>query len=284
MGPADFAKRVTSKPPAETSPIAGSKNGALAAVWDDGTKAVVKLGRPSFQDGRRSQRGFPASSVPRREVAFWKLAEVFGAEDLVPETVLFSHQGLVASAQAWAPGEHLDDLSEDLRSAESDEDWARALVTACSVVPEEAWVRLALLDVVAGQRDRHSNQAGVVLSFSKPPSLVVWDNAATFGTTFEGYHQVFHRHLFRDRFPTGRAWEKVASTKDDDVRSALSGLVSEEEIRHACLRRQFVEDFAYRLPWEVFSKGATRRQLFPRYEGHFTEPNKKLDDLPKIFV
>lgn len=271
LGPAKFAERVAATPPAHVEPIGSGKSGALLAVWPDDLKAVVKLAKEALPNGKKAQRGILIKDHPRRELAFYQLAEAFGWDDLVPKVTLFTLKGKEASAQAFIPADHLKVFNKQLKSRENPR-WVSALKSLATEVPKSSWLKLVLLDLVAGSRDRHANNVGLRILFEGDKAvfrLVAWDNPVAFGTTFRLYHQVFHKFLFRKTFHVDPVWEKFSSLRKEDLRVALSGLVSDLEVEHAWLRYQFAVDFPYRLPWEMMSHGSDLPSSFPAHADFF---------------
>lgn len=289
LGPADFERRVQRAEPVSVEAFPTGKSGALDARWKDGTRAVLKLPRDRLPNGKEFQRELPVCSHPQREVAFYRLAEVFGYDYFVPKTVLVSYCGEKASAQAYVNSKHLNCFSAKLDSEDAVE-WTEGLREAATYVSRLDWLRLVLLDLVAGARDRHSNNVGVAADPKKKPSgrsqLVAFDNAVTFGRTFRYYHEVFHKFLFRSEIDLDPAWGSFTSVRESDFRDAISGLVSPVEVDHAWIRYRYAIEFPYRLPWEKISCGEDAPRDFPPREKLFGDvPQKKIDQLdPAVFV
>jgi hypothetical protein len=281
MGPSRFSEKILAAEPV-LRPLGRGLGGANDALWPDGTRAVVKLALSKLPNGRAQQCGFPAASHPRREVAFFRLAKAFGWTDFVPETVLFSLGGVEASAQAWIEADHLSTFYIDADDVDHE-----AFRAACDLVPKTSWIRLVVLDFVAGQRDRHTNNVGVrteLVGASAKHELVAWDNATTFGKTLARYKEVFHRRLFFDRIDFDSVWGAVEAVGEEELRSVLAGLVSGEEIDHTCLRRKFLFDHPYRVPWRTASKGWGSGSGFPAWASFFKRPPEKIADLGAIMV
>lgn len=288
MGPKNFTALVTMAPPTSLEHIEAGRSESFDARWRDGTRAVVKFARDALPNGRRAQRGIPVRSHPKREVAFWRMAQAYGFTDIVPEAVMLTIDGREASAQAWIAAEPLSSYRPELQNREENTNWVLDLKAATRMVPEESWLKLLVLDFVAGARDRHSNNVGIrILLDPASPNrygLVAWDNAVTFGKTFRFYHQVFHKFGYRDRINFDPVWDAFVAVTDDILRSVLIGLVSDEEVEHACVRRSFLENFPYRVPWKVVSLGTDSVKDFPSYDPLFEQASKKISDLNPILV
>jgi len=273
VGPSDFQKRVTSSPPREMTPIKVGKSETFEARWQDGTRALVKFSKEKLPSGKVAQRGITALSHPRREVAFWQLASLYGYQDIVPETVLFELDGAEASAQAWISAAPLSSFRKSLRSRRNP-NWVSDLIAVCSLVPKTQWTKLVILDFVAGARDRHANNVGVRVLLdggTVSHGLVAWDNAVSFGQTLRFYHQIFHKYLFHERIHLDPLWDSFMSVTEDQIRDALSGLVSPVEVEHACVRKAFLETFPYKMPWAKVSQRTMGVSSFPAYETMFRE-------------
>ena len=268
-----FEKTVTETSPEKVVPIKDGKSGALLATYKSGIKAVIKLAKKKLPNGKRRQRGITVISHPQREVAYYRLAKLLGFEDLVPETVLTEKavEGHTASAQLFVPAVKLRSLQPRLSDVSSST-WKSDLVDTALRVPKSQWRKLLALDIIAGARDRHANNVGVLMRVSggKPTyQVVAWDNAVTFGKTFEKYHNVFHKLLFRRVVNFDSVWPTLDSITQQDLHKALGGLLSPEEVAHAYLRLSFFQDYPYRLPWKVCSQGHDSPHEFPSYEPYF---------------
>lgn len=248
--------------------------GALVAEYADGTRALLKPRRERSPSGKLRQRGLRVSTAPEREVAFYRVAKMVGYDDLVPETVLTTAalDGVPCSAQQYVTAYHLKRLCPRLKDTQ-DERWGDWLARASLVVPKKYWRRLLLLDVLAGSRDRHANNVGVTATLSGERMvyrLVAWDNAASFGKTFDRYHNVFHKFIFRKAVDWDEVWPVAERVTRDGLTAAIGDLLSPEEVEHAYLRVQFFLSFPYRLPWRVCSDGKDGANEFPRYSDWFT--------------
>ena len=259
--------------PVSVRPLHVGKTGALLATYEDGRKAIVKLSKPALPNGKAMQRGIPTMSHPHREVAFYQLAKLLGFEELVPETVLTEkvHDGVVASAQQFVPAVHLRTLQPKLYET-SRGDWYTLLKDMALHVPKKYWRRLVVLDIIAGVRDRHANNVGVLLFLAgrKPMyRLVAWDNAVSFGMTFDKYHNVFHKLLFRTSINLKDIWPVLDGLSHAAFTQALGGFLAADEIADAFLRMQFIREFPYRLPWRVMSGNHDGVNDFPAYLDFF---------------
>lgn len=273
VGPDDFDRRVNKQPPSSVEPVGSGKSGALLAEWEDGTKAIVKIAKKAFANGKTAQRGIPVCEHPKRELAFVKLAEMYGWGYLVPKVALFRYEGQLASAQAFVVADHLKKFCSGLNSRKNPQ-WVEALQQACALAAKKHWLRIVVLDIVAGARDRHSNNVGLRILFDGDVAKfqpIAWDNAVTFGKIFHLYHEVFHKYLLRDRFSLTTVWDKLVSLRERDFRSTLASLLDPEEVKHAWLRHCFLVEYPYRLPWVVMSKGSDATNGFPDYLEHFSE-------------
>ena len=140
------------------------------------------------------------------------------------------------------------------------------------VVPIETWRKLLVLDILGGVRDRHVNNVGILMrSDGTSPTYqpVAWDNAVSFGRTFDLYHNVFHKFLFRRSFDLGAAWKVVDKINKADLRDALGEYLQRDFIDDAYKRITFFRDFPYRLPFKICSKGDDSPNEFPSYARYF---------------
>jgi len=277
----EFADLVAREKPLKLEPAPGGKSGALLATYDGGVRAVVKAAKDRMPGGQRRQRGIPVEVHPAHEVAFYRSAQLLaelrgapaGSDSIVPETVLTKKAvpGVVASAQMFVPAQHLEEVVPELRDLDAPE-WGAHLVEACLRVPRVFWKRLLVADILGGVRDRHANNVGLRMRVSGDQPVyraVAWDNAVSFGKTFDRYHNVFHKHLFRRSVDLGEEWRALDKLTRADLRYAVGGLLEPDAIEHAFLRTRFFGDFPYRLPWKVCSKGHDDPQDFPDYRTYF---------------
>lgn len=276
----EFSDLATKERPLRVDRAPGGKSGALLATYEGGVKAIVKATKDKLPSGHRKQRGIPAELHPTREVAFYRASRLFAElrgsdddEEIVPETVLTTKAvpGVVSSAQLFVPARHLDDLEPELRDLDSP-GWGAALAKACLRVPKVFWKRLLLLDILGGVRDRHANNVGLrmrVVGDRPVYRAVAWDNAVSFGKTFDRYHNVFHKHVFRRSVDLGDEWRAIDRLTRADLRYALGDLVGPDDLEHGFLRTRFFGDYPYRLPWKVCSKGHDDPHDFPDYEAYF---------------
>lgn len=268
-----FAKLVRQQKPTKLERAEGGKSGALVATYKSGVKAVIKLVKAKSPDGKTYQREIALATHPYREVAFYELAKILEWQDLVPETVLIELDGVPASAQVFMPAMKLSKIDPKLKTEEDEETWRRRLVHVCHMAQRSSWTRLVLLDLIAGQRDRHLNNVGVMLHFGQQrPTLkvVAWDNAVTFGLTFRYYHNVFHKFLFADSFNLAPYWARLENVKRADLEVlARRELLHDDEVEHAYQRLQFLLEYPYRLPFSILSRGRSRSKEFPAYRRFF---------------
>lgn len=270
-----FADAVTRRMPHKVEPIGSGKTGALLATYDGGLQAVLKLVKERTPNGKLKQRGIEVATQPHREVAFYRLAELLGWTDIVSEAVLTTQvkHAPLAVAIAYKNAKHLKHIQPELADSEHPQ-WNRAFRSACASLDREELHRLLILDLIAGSRDRHSNNIGVRLALANgaPTFRVVgWDNACSFGLTFAKYHNVFHKYLFRESVNLTAWWPQLQLITREDLDYALGGLLTPLEIEHAYLRLQFILDFPYRVPWNALSLGEDDPAGFPNYHMYFEQ-------------
>lgn len=269
-----FQHIVTTQQPAKLEMIHEGKVGARLATYGNGMQAVVKIAEASApkKQSRTTQCGLPIRSLPRREVAFYRLAKLLGFESVVPETVLGAIDGESASFQQYVQAVKLYELAPRLKNVQDHDAWVVAFREAMREVPREDVVRLTLLDFIAGQRDRHGANYGVRIDIKDGKArwrLVGWDNGVAFGKTFERYKSVAHKYLFQFSFNIENEWSAVENMRRSELDHALDGLLLGDAIEHTWLRAQFVLAYPYRLPWCVLSQGAETDGSFPAYETYF---------------
>lgn len=267
-----FATTVTEEKPQSVKPLTDGKTGALLATYKNGVKAVIKPVKETLPNGKTMQRGIPVRTHPYREVAYYLLAKMVGFDDLVPETVL-THKAVDAwaSAQVFMPAYHLRQLQSKLADTHR-KDWSELLIKTALRVPKLYWRQLVALDIIAGTRDRHASNVGILMRIGDNAPiyrLVAWDNAVTFGLTFERYHNVFHKFLFRKTIDFGALWPALDKLTLERMNAVLGPYLTDEEIRHAYMRLCFFRDYPYRLPWRVVSEGTDSPHDFPDYAAYF---------------
>lgn len=293
-------KRTVAEPPKHDELATTGRTGAIVGKWSNGLKAIIKVSHKELPDGKTTQRDLPAKTQPFREVAFYQLAQMFGWQDIIPETVLTEYLGRPASAQLYMPASKLTDLQPYLKKDKSDDEkkWITALRLACQRVPTRDWLRLMVLDMVACSRDRHINNVGLrmVISGDGERPLyhpIGWDNSTSFGLTFAKYHNVFHKYLFRHTLNLSRYWKELESFSLSDFQDAIGStksaqgktvpLLSELEVEHAYARLQWMLEYPYRLPWKVCSKGHDDANGFPSYKSWFV-PLTPTSRMGRLFV
>lgn len=267
-----FSSIVTHEKPQKLEPAPGGKSGALLATYEGGVRAIIKQAKEKLPSGHSKQRGIPVSTHPFREAAFRRAADLIGCSDLVPETVLtMKAVPGIASAQLFVPAHHLNELQPKLKDV-SDKRWGSLLAKTCEVVPADTWRKLLVLDILGGVRDRHVNNVGVIMRSEggRPVyQAVAWDNAVSFGKTFDLYHNVFHKFLFRRSVDLGGAWKIVDKITKSDLHYALDEFLPRDFVDDAFKRVSFFRDFPYRLPFKVCSKGEDSPNEFPTYAHYF---------------
>jgi hypothetical protein len=268
-----FEQIVQGEEPKSIRKLDSGKSGALVASYNGGLQAVIKPVKEKLPNGKETQRGLSVSTQPYREVAFYRLAKLYGFQDIVPETVLTEKaiKGVVASAQEFLPAFHLRDLQPKLKDKDR-ADWSAKLRETALMVSKRYWRQLVVLDLVAGARDRHANNAGVLMNVTRTKPeyrLKAWDNACTFGKTFEKYHNVFHKYLFRNTLNLDALWPAIDKLTHRDFVATLGELISSDEVDHAWMRHQFIGEFPYRLPWKIMSEGNDTADGFPPYLSYF---------------
>jgi len=268
-----FSDLVKKERPLHLENASGGKSGALIATYEGGVKALIKTPKERLPSGHRRQRGIASELHPAREAAFYQAAKLLGFADLVPETVLTKKavNGCVSSAQLFIPAHHLHEMQPKLNDVD-DPEWGTTLMEVCVSVPRKFWRSLLALDVLGGSRDRHANNVGVVMrSENDRPiyRIVAWDNAVSFGETFDRYHNVFHKYLFRRSVDLADTWPALESLTRGDLHDALDEYVEPALVEHAFKRVRFFLDFPYRLPFKVCSKGHDGVHDFPDYRPYF---------------
>lgn len=273
-----FSDVVLNQDPIKVEPLGGGKSGAKLAYYKHNVKAVIKEEKELAPNGHPTQRGLLITTLPYREVAFYKLAKLLDWTDIVPEVVLLDYKGKNASAQSYVPALNLHEITPNLEESDNNPNWIKDLVETCKLVSRESFRRLTILDIIAGSRDRHSKNIGFKYKIAGDRIsyyLVGWDNACTFGRYFTYYHNVFHKRLFREKINLEPYYEKLENIRLDDFVGTFEGLIAIEEIYHAFLRLQFIIDFSYKIPWLEISKGEDNLNKFPEYREYFIR-----EDLP----
>jgi hypothetical protein len=270
----EFEQTVTQEKPKKWKPLTGGKSGAHLATYENGIKAVIKRAKKLSPQGKKTQRGLLVSTLPRREVAFGKLARLIGPDFMAvtTETVLIDLDGQEASAQKWVTAFHFKDLDNELADRDND-GWVKAFRKVAKLVPEDTWIKLIILDVISGARDRHSNNIGLQLSLAGKGQAryraVGWDNACTFGRYFRKYHNVIHKYLYPKSIDLTPYWKRLEAIKWPRFYQTFAGLLKDGEIEHAYLRLQFMLEFPYRLPFQIISQGNFDPRQFPEYKPFF---------------
>lgn len=268
-----FEITVTTTEPKSIKMLAEGKVGARLCTYENGIQAVMKIASAAtMKNHREMQRGLKTKTLPFREVAFYRMAKLFGF-DIVPETVLGQYKGFPASFQQYVTSAKLYDVDPRLRNPQSKDKWSIALrETLRDTVPFEDTLQLTVLDFLAASRDRHGANYGTKLDTTSDKArwrLVGWDNGCAFGLTQERYHCVAHKYLFRYAFDMSSVWEAINSVTRGDLVKALQGLISGTAIDHVWMRLQFVITFPHRMAWKILSGGVDDHDGFPSYESYF---------------
>lgn len=267
-----FADTVHEEESPEVKPLKTGKTGALLATYRNGIKAVLKLAKDALDNGHKTQRNIPIKDHPRHEVAFYQLAVLLGFDEIVPETVLIEYEGKECSAQHFIPAVHLAQLNARLLDHSDRVRWRCELKNTTLLVPKRFWRQLLVLDLIAGSRDRHINNVGyrIELDGNRPIyRLVAWDNAATFGHTFNLYHNVFHKLLFRHHANLVDVWPLVEELEYAEFVVVLEQYLTRDRIDHAWMRVQWMREFPYKLNWKMMSQGHDDSDEFPNYSEWF---------------
>lgn len=270
-----FSDVVLNEDPVKVEPLGGGKSGAKLAFYKNNIKAVIKEEKELSPSGSATQRGLWITTLPYREVCFYKLAKKIGWEDIVPEVVLINFKGKNASAQSYVPALNLKEITPNLESYKNP-GWVKDLVKTCELVSREKFRRMILLDIIAGSRDRHSSNVGFKYKITGDRivyDLVAWDNACTFGRYFKFYHNVFHKRLFRDRFNIEPYYQTLENIRLGEFTDLFEGMIHEQEINHAFLRLQYIIDFPYKIPWRLLSEGEDNPNKFPIHKEYFESPD-----------
>lgn len=271
--PSIFERVVTESEPENVKPLSSGKSGALLATYRGGLRAVLKPAKDTMPNGNHRQRGISVRTHPVRERAYYVLSKLLGFDNLVPETVLVTYKNTTASAQIFVPAVHLHDINAKLKETHAP-DWRAEVVKTALLIPKRYWRQLLALDIIAGARDRHAHNVGIMMKIENEEPvyrLVAWDNAVTFGLTFARYHNVFHKFMFRTSVDFDSVWPALDGIALDDLKMALEDLLTLQEIEHAYRRLTFFrDDFPYRLPWHVCSQGTDEPAEFPPYEAYFS--------------
>jgi hypothetical protein len=262
----------------DKGPKEGGRSGAVLATYANGVRAVLKIAKKTMPNGKPTQRGLSVWSQPCREVAYYKLAEMIGWHDLVPCTVLLPTKTPI-SAQRFVLAARMEEIEPRLKT-DGDPNWHKYLVLAARRASRGDWLRLVILDLIAGHRDRHANNAGMVLDMqtdegSKHPlprwKPIAWDNATSQGADgFSLYRSVYHRDLFTHILDLEPHWDTLRQIRRDDVFDAGSGLLDPVECAHNYRRLEFLRRYPYRLPWAVMSQGRQGKDAFPSYASFFS--------------
>lgn len=267
-----FAHMVQETTPQKVELLDEGKVGAYLATYRGGT-AVMKLALDKTpKRGKRAAYGISSRTMPNREVAFYRLAQLLEFTSVVPETVLTSYKDTSASAQRYVHAMKLSDVDHRLLETEDHDEWVVFFRETLRKFPVSDLQKLTLLDMIACARDRHANNYGVVLEVNDDSvryRLVGWDNAAAFGLRFSRYHNVVHKYVFRHTFDLEPYFDKLHSIRRDDFNDAVYGLLGSEQTQHAWLRLQFILEYPHRLPWHVLSGGQDEPGEFPPYVEYF---------------
>lgn len=260
--------------PTSVKMLAEGQVGARLVTYPNGLQAIMKIASAkTTKRGTGEQKGIPTETMPKREVAFYRLSKLLGW-DVVPETVLHDFHGFPASFQQYITSAKLYDVEPRLRNPGKNKDaWVIALrETLRDKVPFEDTLRLTMLDFLAGARDRHAANYGVRLDVTNGKArwrLVGWDNGCTFGLTQARYKCVAHKYLFRDAIDLQPVWDALRAVRRPELQSALIDLIGSEAVDHVWLRLQFVLAFPHRMPWRTLSQGHDESDAFPSYAEFF---------------
>lgn len=252
------------------------KTGATLRQYADGLRVVVKQ---VDTKSTKKQRGISVKNSGRHAVAFYKLAKLLGWDNLLPKITRKYEDGSEYAIQQYVSAVSCGDIDPDLAEGVRVDKrlWVNKLRKVCSVVPDETWLKVILLDILACSRDRHINNIGFVTtgtvntSGRADISLVAWDNAVTFGLYFTKYKQVFHKYLFADSVPLCvKPYLDMLNTLTlDAFMDTLGDDLTQTEIVDLYLRMQFILRYPHKLPYTLFSEGAVSSDMFPSRKSYF---------------
>lgn len=261
---------------AHLKPIGTGRFGAQLAAFDNGVKGILKVRIAN----KKLFRGVPITELPRREVAIYHLDRDLLHFDVVPETLLISWKGKVASIQEHKEGVAPSDLVPGLFDKKL-EDWKYRVLKFANRVSADDMLRIVLLDLIVNNTDRHAKN---VLVDPVNERVFAIDNGMSFAPWFARYRNVFHKYLFFSRFDVpDDVLESLGKITRPDLEGVLGPFLHPDEITQTHLRIRFIVDHHTDMAFQKVSQGHYDRDDFPTYEKWFKRRLQREQKGPQVF-
>ena len=247
---------------ARTRPAGDGRFGSQFAVFEDGTKALLKV----EQFSTKCFRGVPLSKFHRREVAAYRLDRDLLGFGVVPETLLIRWRGHEASLQKYIEGFQGKDLVPGVFDRKL-ADWKYRVSELANRINMASLLNMVVLDLIINNADRHSKNLIIDTINNK---IYAIDNSTSFGPCYKLYKNIFHKYFFLRNFVIPSALlEKLGSLSLADFRGVLGSLLSPTDVEFVYWRTQFVVRHSDRLCFLRMSKGNFGNNDFPDYQHWF---------------
>lgn len=248
-------------------PIGDGKFGARQVIFDNGTKACLKVQLHSNQ----KFHGITKDTQHMREVAAYQLDWKLLHFDLVPPTTLTIYEGKPASISSWVTGSTSAGIVERVFDKTQD-DWKHRVALFATKVDVNALRRSCIMDLIINNTDRHAKNC-----LFDPFAKKVWciDNGLAFGPYFKRYYNVFHRFLFRKNLTLKPdEADRLGRISLEDLRDVLTRYLRGREIEDVYLRLQWVLEQP-NLAFEAISDGHEGKKDFPSKKAWFEQRMSK---------
>lgn len=261
----DFSDAVKSGDIQTAHPTEHGRNGAQIVVYTTGAKGVLK----KRLYGDESFRGVPRRYAHINEVAAYQLDQKMFRFGIVPETVLTKHENVSASVQEFHKGATAPDISPGVFNSDSD-GWKHKIAKFFCQVDADKLARLVVFDLVVNNTDRHARN----LLFTRGKDDLyssghLWaiDNGGIFGRDLKFYRNVYHKYMFRNKFPFHSSlFDLLNSFKLAEFETILKPLYGDSRFAEDCMARtRWILRHRRNLAFKIVSEGRFDKNDFPSH-------------------
>lgn len=260
-----FAQGVESGQISTVRPMSHGRNGAMLVVYTNGAKGIVK--KRNFEGG--NFRGVRRKEMHLNELAAYELDQKLFRFGFVPEVKVAYYDGAASSVQAFVEGDTAPDIAPGVFSVDAP-DWKHKIAKFFCQVDPDMLARLVVFDLILNNTDRHGRN----LIFSRGSDGLVssgkaWaiDNGNCMGENLAYYRNVFHKYMFRHRFPVrSPVFDLVSGLRRSDFAEVLDPIYGSSKHSQACYARaRWVLKHQRALDFHTVSHGRYDKNDFPHY-------------------
>lgn len=275
-----FSEGVQSEQVQIAHPTEHGRNGAMIVTYMNGAKGVLK--KRFFTDAKF--RGVPKRYDHVNEVAAYHLDQKLFRFNFVPETLLTKYEGQTASIQEFHKGATAPDISPGVFNSD-DLEWKNKIAKFFCQVDPDRLSQVVIFDLVLNNTDRHGRN----LLFTKGKDGLIstgkiWaiDNGGVFGQHLKYYRNVYHKYLFRNKFPFHSSlFDLLNSFKLVDFEAILKPLYGDDKLAKECMARvKWVLRHRRHLDFRTVSQGHFDKNDFPSYEVELSALSRVSEDTP----